>query len=200
MLTAILFSVPPPEPLSHSPHIVRFRRLFSEPECIYLGQLAEPMYEPALTVDERTGRQMLNPVRTSDTAAFPWLAENPFVHALTRRIAAVSGTEHMQGEPLQVLRYAPGQQYRPHIDAIPGMDNQRILTVLVYLNDDFQGGETQFLRAGVTIGARRGDAVMFSNVDASGKPDPETVHAGLAVSKGTKLLASRWIRERPISE
>lgn len=189
-------SVPEGETLSQAPRVVRFPALFTAAECRYLAEAAAPMFEPAMTVDERTGRQFLNPVRTSDTAVFPWVAENPAVHALNRRLAAASGTDPAQGEPLQVLRYAPGQQYRPHIDAIPGMENQRILTALVYLNDDFEGGETQFLEAGLSVRARRGDALLFRNVDAQGQPDRRAIHAGLPVRRGVKLLASRWIRAR----
>lgn len=190
-------SAPAAEMLSEAPWVARFPALFTEAECRYLADAAAPMFEPAMTVDERTGRQFVNPIRTSDTAVFPWVAESPAIHALNRRLAAVSGTDPAQGEPLQVLRYAVGQQYRPHIDAIPGMENQRILTALVYLNDDFEGGETHFLDAGLTIRARRGDALLFRNVDGAGQPDKTALHAGLPVRRGAKLLASRWIRARP---
>jgi len=43
-----------------------------------------------------------------------------------------------------------------------------------------------------------GDALIFRNVDASGRPDPAARHAGLPVIRGEKLIASRWIRERPL--
>ena len=48
-----------------------------------------------------------------------WLIEDPVIHALNRRLAAVSGTAWDQGEPLQILRYSPGQQYRNHFDFFP---------------------------------------------------------------------------------
>ncbi|QPQ55784.1 2OG-Fe(II) oxygenase [Allosphingosinicella flava] len=83
---------------------------------------------------------MQHPVRTSDAAAFPIAQENPALHALNRRIAAASETLAEQ-----ILRYQSGQQYRPHSDAMAGEKNQRILTFLIYLNDDFEGGETHFL-------------------------------------------------------
>jgi prolyl 4-hydroxylase len=193
-------SVPAGQPLSEALRLVRFPGLFSEAECRYLAEAAGPMFERATTVDERTGQLLVNPVRTSDTAVFPWIAQNPVVEALNRRIAMASGTDVAQGEPLQVLRYAPGQEYKPHIDAIPGLENQRILTVLVYLNDDFAGGETEFIKAGVTVRARRGDAILFGNVDSEGRPNHDAIHAGLPVTRGTKLLASRWIRAAPTGE
>ena len=190
-------SGPPGETVCEAPKVVRFSGFFTAAECAYLSEAAGPLFEPAPTVDERTGRLIMNPVRTSDTAVFPWVAENPAVHALNRRIAAASATGPEQGEPLQVLRYRPGQQYKPHIDAIPGLDNQRVLTMLVYLNQDFQGGETRFLNSGLTLSGRTGDAILFENVDAAGRPDPDAVHAGLPVTTGVKFLASRWIRQRP---
>lgn len=190
-------SVPQGEVLSDSPHIVRVPGLFTAEECAYLIDAAAPLFEPAATYNERTGQTFLNPIRTSDTAAFPWVGENPAIHALNRRIAAVSGTAVEQGEPLQILRYQAAQEYKPHIDAIPGLENQRVMTVLVYLNDDFAGGETVFGEAKVTVAARRGDAILFNNVTIDGRPDPATVHAGLPVTQGVKYLASRWIRARP---
>jgi prolyl 4-hydroxylase len=185
--------------LSEKPHLVYFQRAFTAEECDYLIEAAGPLFETATTVDERTGKLILNPVRTSDTAVFPWVAENPAVHALNRRVAAMSRTDPMQGEPLQVLRYGTGQEYKPHIDAIPGLENQRIYTMLVYLNEEYEGGETQFLQAGAAIRGGKGDALLFHNVDEAGRPNPDVVHAGLPVRRGVKLLASRWIRERPVT-
>jgi len=193
-------AVPSGETLCESPRIVRFYDFLSAAECAWMAEAAEPMFEPAPTVDERTGRLIMNPVRTSDTAVFPWVAENPAVHALNRRIAAASATRAEQGEPLQVLRYAAGQEYRPHIDAVPGLANQRIFTMLVWLNEDYEGGETRFIETGLTVKGRMGDALLFENVDAEGRPDTRMVHAGLPVTRGVKLLASRWIRANPATE
>jgi prolyl 4-hydroxylase len=188
--------VPAGELLCTEPHIMQFSNLLTPAECAYLAEAAAPLYEPAHTFNEFTGEDFRNPVRTSDTAVFPWVGENPAVHALNRRIAAASGTDVLQGEPLQVLRYEPGQEYKPHIDAIPGLDNQRVWTMLIYLNDGFEGGETRFIHADLNVEARTGDAILFRNVTAEGRPDPAVMHAGLPVRSGTKLLASRWIRER----
>jgi len=182
------------EPLSETPYVVRFPRLFTAAECDYLAAAAAPMLKPSVVVDERSGRHVPNPIRTSDGATFAWLIANPAVHALNLRIAAASGTEVAQGEPLQVLRYRPGQQYKNHLDAIAGLDNQRVLTMLVYLNDGYKGGETRFVRSGLTVRGRKGDGLLFRNILANGRPDPETEHAGLPVTSSTKLIASRWIR------
>jgi prolyl 4-hydroxylase len=128
---------------------------------------------------------------------FPWVSEDLVIHALNRRIAITSGTDVFAGEPLQVLRYSPGQQYRPHLDALPTGDNQRILTMLVYLNEDYEGGETHFTRTGLRFAGSAGDALLFRNATSDGLPDEMAQHAGLPVVRGEKYLASRWIRQRP---
>jgi prolyl 4-hydroxylase len=190
-------SAPEGEPLSTSPYVVRLPRLFTADECDYLVDAATPMLKPSLVVDEKSGRHIPHPIRTSDGATFAWLIANPAVHALNRRIAAATGTSVEQGEPLQVLRYRPGQQYRSHLDAVPAPGNRRILTAIVYLNGEYEGGETRFTRTGLSVRGRKGDALLFRNTRSDGRADPMSEHAGLPVTAGTKLIASRWIWERP---
>lgn len=128
------------ERISDSPDVVLFRSLFTAMECDFLIARAMPSLMPSKVVDPQTGELVPNPVRTSDAASFPLVSESPAIHVLCRRLAAASETHVKQGEPLQILRYRPGQEYRAHFDAIGNADNQRILTFLVYLNDDFEGG------------------------------------------------------------
>lgn len=190
-------AVPAGEALCEAPAIVRFERLFTAEECAWLAAAARPMLAPAVVVDPASGRQVHDPVRVCDSAGFPWPLENPAIHALNRRLAAASGTAVGQGEPLQVLRYRPGGEYRLHFDAIPGFANQRAMTMLVWLNQDFEGGETHFPSAGLKLKGLPGDAILFRNTGADGRRDPASGHAGLPVTAGEKLIASRWIRERP---
>jgi prolyl 4-hydroxylase len=192
-------AVPASEVVSEAPHIVTFRGLFTPEECRYLIAAAAPMLAPAFVVDVKTGRQTRDPVRISDACGFTWPLENPAVHALNRRIAAASGTAAEQGEPLQVLRYAVGGEYKPHFDSIPGFRNQRALTMLVWLNDDYEGGETWFNSPSLALKGQPGDAVLFRNTGSDGRRDPLSAHCGMEVTRGEKLIASRWIRQRPFA-
>jgi prolyl 4-hydroxylase len=155
------------------------------------------MLERAVVIDSATGRQVRDPVRVCDSVGFTWPLENPAVHALNRRIAAASATAVEQGEPLQLLRYRPGGEYRPHFDAIPGFANQRAMTMLVWLNEGYEGGETHFPTVGLKLKGRTGDAILFRNTGPDGRTDPASGHSGLPVTAGEKRIASRWIRDRP---
>ena len=187
-----------PEFLSQDPLVVRFPSFMSGPECEAVIDAAQSMIVPAQVVDPKSGQLIQDPIRDSGAMAFPILDETPFLHALNRRIAAASRSRPEQGEPMQVLAYRHGQQYRLHSDAIPGANNQRIQTVLVYLSDDFEGGATHFPHNDLSVQPVRGDAICFSNVSTDMRPVITARHAGLPVTAGTKYVLSRWIRQAPL--
>jgi prolyl 4-hydroxylase len=187
--------VPQAEILSDSPAVTLFPRLFTAAECEYLRRLAEPLFTPS-TVFDSSRRLVRDPIRTSDGGTIHWLIEDPAVHALNRRLGAVTGTSAEQGEAIQILRYRRGQQYHPHLDFVRVSGNDRVLTALVYLNHDYAGGETCFVRTGLKVKGRKGDVLVFRNAGPEGGPDPMSEHAGLPIATGEKYLASRWIREK----
>ena len=188
-------AVPAPRVLSEQPCARLFEGLFTEAECAYLTDAAEGLFEPSMVYDS-SGQLVKDTIRTSEGAAFHWLIEDPVIHAVNRRLAAVTGTSYGQGEALQVLRYTPGQEYRPHFDYLEGADNPRPWTALIYLNDGYEGGSTAFVRTELNVQGKTGDVLVFRNNGPDGLRDPLAQHAGLPVTAGVKLLATRWIRER----
>jgi prolyl 4-hydroxylase len=191
-------SLPEPRKVGDAPEAWVISKLFTPDECAFLVEAAEPAFRRAPVGHLGSGGQLtVNQVRTCDVAAFPWIAETPAIHALNRRIARVAGKPVETGEPLQILRYKPGQEFKPHRDCTDDRENQRVLTMLVYLNDAYTGGETLFLKSGLKVRGNTGDALLFRNASDDGTPDMDSLHAGLPVLSGEKLLASRWIRQRP---
>ena len=184
--------LPCAERLSDQLDVRLFRGAFTANECAFLMRMAEPTYQRSLVIMD--GREIPDPIRTSDGSTIHWLIEDPATHAINRRLAALPGTPVERGEPLQILRYRPGQQYRPHVDWLPP-PNRRILTALIYLNNDYQGGETEFPKVGLKVRGQMGDALVFTSALPNGDLDPLAEHSGLPVTAGTKYLASRWIRE-----
>ena len=188
--------VPAGEVLSNIPRVMLFRGAFTPAECAFLMDRPASHFRPARVADGGRGERV-DPVRTSEEVTIHPLIEDPAVHAINRRLAALSRTSVDQGEPLQLLRYKIGQQFRPHVDAISG-DNRRPFTVLLYLNDGYAGGETLFVRTGLEVKGRTGDVLVFSNLGEDGSAEPLSAHAGLPVREGIKFIASRWIRERRV--
>jgi prolyl 4-hydroxylase len=186
-----------PQQLSRQPEVLVMKGFMTAAECNYISALARPALQPSMVVHPQTGKLVPHPIRSSDGAAFGVYAEDLVVNAINRRIAALTGTATAQGEPLQLLRYRSGNQYRSHLDALPSERNQRVITVLCYLTDDYEGGETVFTRTGLSFRGSAGDALLFHNVTADRRADPLSEHAGLPVVRGEKLVATRWIRERP---
>ena len=160
------------------------------------GASVADIIAPTLVVDPRTGQQIAHPIRTSDGAVIGPTRENLVIQDIQQRIAEASGTDRLSGEPIHILRYRPGQQYRPHFDALNGAANQRILTAILYLNDGFSGGETEFPQIGVRIRAEKGGLLLFSKCLADGDIDRRALHAGLPVTHGEKWIATRWIRQQ----
>lgn len=183
--------------ISSDPYVALIPGLFSSEECRYIRILGAPWLEPAMIVTDQGPRQ--NPIRNSDNTAIVPVAEDLVIQAFNRCIADATGTKTSFGEPLTILRYGPGQQYRPHHDAYGQEDPQaaRHVTALVWLNDEYEGGETHFPVLGLKVRGAIGDMLIFHNLTPDLQPDPRLVHAGLPVIRGEKWMASRWIRNRP---
>lgn len=145
-------------------------------------------------------------MRTAQAAAFGLTGTDVVVAVVQERLARASGVPMHCHEPPNLLHYSIGQEYRPHFDFIDpripafrdelAVFGQRIATCLVYLNDDFDGGETGFPKLGWKYRGRPGDAMLFNNVTANGQPDLSSLHAGMPPTRGEKWLLSLWMRDR----
>lgn len=185
------------ERLSAAPSIVRLREFLTPQECAHIARSVQDILGPSMVADPATGRLIANPIRRSSEAQVGPTRESLPIQAILKRIAAATNTDPRQGEPLTVLHYRPGQEYRPHLDALPHVDNQRVATMILYLNEGYLGGETHFPASDVAVTARAGDAICFVNVLPDQTPDPASQHSGRPVRQGAKWAATRWIRARP---
>ena len=165
--------------------------------------MARPHLRPAEVYQREADRSGLSEARTSSNATLGIAHEDFHLRLLQARMARAADTEMVQAEPLEVMRYQPGQEYRPHRDYLPPSAlqlrrpeaGQRKTTLCVYLNTVEEGGGTAFPMAELEVQPRVGDAIVFENLDALGAPDPRSLHAGLPVQRGEKWLATLWFRE-----
>ncbi len=184
------------------PRVVVFGGLLSDAECVELMALAQPRLARSETVQNETGGSEVHAARTSDGMFFE-RGEKPLIARIETRIAELLCWPVSQGEGLQILRYRPGAEYRPHFDFFdpqhPGTPRilerggQRVGTLVIYLNTPEGGGSTLFPDAGLEVAPVRGNAVFFSydRPHASTK----TLHAGALVTAGEKWVATKWLRE-----
>lgn len=197
--------LPAPEMLREQPRIAAVRGLFTADECIYVSLKGLPMLRPARIV-ARDGSSTVDAMRTNETAKFGLLEADVVVQSLDLRVAAALGHPAENGEGFALLRYQVGQQYLPHCDWIdPEREatradlerwGQRVATCVVYLNDAFEGGTTEFPRLALDFRGNVGDAMIWDNVLPTGAVDPLTLHAGRPPTQGMKYLLSKWMRDR----
>jgi len=187
-----------PKIISRDPYIALYQGLFSPAECKYLAVLGTPWLGKASILNLRGDARLDDEIRDAESCSIPHLAEDMVVHAINCCIAAATGTRWICGEPLNILKYKPGQQYKAHHDGT-GADNitVREQTALIWLNDQFEGGETDFPNIKVRVRGSVGDMLVFRNVLPDGQLDIRMLHAGLPVTAGIKWMASRWIQSGP---
>jgi len=203
---AALIAAPPKRSLSDAPRIRVIEGFASPAECDWVMARAHGTLGPAMVLDQRTGLEAAHPDRTNKAIELNVTAMDVVLQVLRARIATATNLPLPVFEPAQIMHYGIGEEFRPHYDFLTDgaagwaaqlkQYGQRIATFLLYLNDDFEGGETDFPTAGISHRGRRGDALFFANVDPAGAPDRMTLHAGRPPTLGEKWILSQWIRDR----
>ena len=176
--------------------------LFAPAECAAILAGAEDQPWLPATVNSASGRVVVTGVRDSMTAI---LRDASLAKELYRRVVPhVPGRMHAElgargrvrmdvagvHVPVRIYRYEPGQHFGPHQDQSYFGENgtQSLLTFMVYLNDGFGGGETDFPEQGQTIVPKTGTALLFQHM---------LLHAGRHVTSGTKWVLRSDVLYRP---
>lgn len=193
--------------LSGSP-LVRFYPQFASPSmCRWFIDKARGRLSRALVYEAISREVMAKPTRTNTAAVFDLVATD-FVFVLAQlRMAACLGVPLRQFEALTVLHYDEGEEITDHYDFVdPNLPSyaqeiaekgDRVVTFLIYLNDDYQGGETAFPRLNVSHKGSRGEGIFFVNSE-HGRADTRTLHAGRTPVGGEKWIVSQFVRDRAV--
>ncbi|MFT5444326.1 MAG: prolyl 4-hydroxylase [Myxococcota bacterium] len=175
----------------------------SAEECDLIIQLSKPLLKTATIqtssgVREHSGRKA--------KVAFVEQTRDKRIRKIRRRIAELAELPDENHSPLQAIRYQVGDHYVAHVDYVAGTveklgpEGDRLRSVLIYLNDDFDGGQTLFSKIGLAVQPERGKAIVFDSLDSDGRPKPLSRHAGLAVLKGEKWVVNVLFHERALSQ
>ena len=172
---------------------VVLENMLTDEECEHLKKEAIPKFRPS-TVG---GRQEVNKsIRQSETA---WLdpTTDPVVNKLYQRCLKHVDRPMVNCEKLQVLRYRPGGFYKPHYDAFKDGSNPRMYTFIVALNDDYEGGETAFPNIKREYRLKKGDCLLFENLDNYELITGRAWHGGKPVKSGEKWVCNLWVHKYP---
>lgn len=183
------------------PRIVVLDDFLSAEECEAMCATVADRFQPSRLGGGTMTAEEIAKVRSSDTAAVPFAA-NEIVQRVEARIEALTGWPNKRGEPLQVQKYLPGEQYLPHCDFFSASDpdfefnmslgGQRLGTLIIYLRTPEAGGATYFANLGLRVAPRQGSALFFDY------PEPiysaGVVHGGERVLAGEKWIVTKWFR------
>jgi prolyl 4-hydroxylase len=199
---------PQGENLDGIEQIRRYPDLMPKAACDWLISVARGRLQRARVYDQVTGQDTTSVTRSNTAATFN-LAEVGVMHFLLQaRMSSACGLPSNHMEAPAVLHYAVGEQITDHYDFVDPQSpkylqhireqGQRVATFLMYLNDDYDGGATDFPHFGVRQEGVLGTGLCFLNAFPDGQPDTRMLHAGLPPLRGEKWIVSQFIRSRPV--
>lgn len=205
MHDALNIKAPKMKVLSWTPRIFLVENFLTSVECDYLIQKARPELKRSTVVSPVNTSGEIHEHRTSKGMFFVRDGKDALITNIERRIAELTQIPEENGEGIQVLAYGHGEEYRPHWDYFDNSNEggafcynrggQRIATMIMYLENTEEGGETVFPQVNIKVKPMKGNAVLFFNCTPDGKEDPLTLHGGSPVIKGEKWIATKWIRK-----
>ena len=196
--------------LHRNPDIILIENFLTEEECDYIIKLGEPHIKKSEVCGKNGSRP--DKSRTSMTAHIGkkfLRGDNPDKVLLNvlDKASEYGGLPAKNIEPIQLVRYEPGQYFKPHYDYLDKnlpiyknnieKNGQRQLTFFVYLTDVDKdaGGKTYFPKLNKHFTANKGGAIFWSNM-IDGKEDPRTLHSGTELKKGVKYGLNIWVRNK----
>mmetsp|Transcript_15135 Transcript_15135/g.23738 ORF Transcript_15135/g.23738 Transcript_15135/m.23738 type:complete len:318 (-) Transcript_15135:155-1108(-) len=196
------------------PHVYLVKRFLKKKELLHFDQIRRSCkFNQAKSYTEAPdGRRVYSEERTSRSIYLQKYGDN-LTRAIERRACELVGLPVENVEPIQVVRYNPGDYYKLHHDAgclqkdgsvvKHSYDSAtRLVTFFVYLNTDLKGeGYTAFPRIRLRVQPKRGYAVLFCNIVQDGKLDERVVHTGQAPVGGFKKYGLNiWVTSRDFHE
>lgn len=185
-----------------APRVAVLSNFLSPEECDGLIEAASSQLARSEAFVPDTGGNAVHPARTSRGMFFQ-RGQTELVTQIEARIAALTHWPVENGEGLQLLHYAPGEEYKPHYDyfdpvhagsaSVLKRGGQRVATLIMYLNTPQQGGETIFPDLNLSVSPIKGNALFFSydRPHASTR----TLHGSVPVVRGEKWVATKWLRQ-----
>ena len=198
----------PTRTLCEAPRLQVFERFMPPEVCAWVIAQARDRLVRAEIYGGDQSRFVQDQSRTNTTANFTLVETNLINLLIQAKIGASVGASLARMEAFNVLHYDVGEAFTDHVDFLdPAVSayaaeiaqmGQRAASFLLYLNDDYEGGETAFPKLGLSHRGKTGDGFLFANVhEDTGKPDVRSTHAGRTPTAGQKWVLTQFIRSRP---
>lgn len=179
----------------------------SNADCKHLIAIATPLFQCSEVVSAESPEA--HEGRSSYTAMLNQ-HNDPLLDNIYQRASGLLQLPVGHLEYGQCVSYTKGQEYQAHFDTVDEQTamgqmlarqyGQRAVTMLIYLNDDFQGGETYFPLLDHKVTPTQGKAVVFRNLAEGDKVNPLALHAGLPVFSGRKYAMNIWGWTKPFRQ
>ena len=180
-------------------HPVVHDNFINQEENNHILNISKPLFSESKLVSG-----FMKNVRKSETA---WLSrDEPIVKNIITRVCSLSNIPFENAEKMQVVKYDPNGYYNEHYDAscddrpecveFEKNGGQRVVTMILYLNDEYEGGSTHFPRLNVEYKPPKNTGILFYSLEKNGnKCQPLSIHSGTPVISGQKYIANIWLRE-----
>jgi prolyl 4-hydroxylase len=174
-----------------------FDNFISPNDCDELIKLTEGRFKESSIYTQNTG--IVDKDARSSTNAFFKKGENELIKKIENKVIDMLNIKLEQLEPLQIVRYEKGQQYKYHYDFFDETVNekQRLHTFLVYLNDlqETDGGATHFPLFRCKFFPFKTRAIYWENIDKNGNLNKLSLHAGEPLlTDNVKYVLTIWTR------
>lgn len=173
----------------------------SEEECLQIIKMIDSNNSRSLVAAGGKNPGEANDYRTSSTSNLP--TDNLLIRGLQQKIAGRVNLPIEKGESLQGQVYETGQYFREHTDFFEGeaynqhclSSGNRTKTLMIYLNDVPEGGQTTFPKLNKVIEPKIGKALLWDNMDKNGNLLYDALHEGTPPTQGKKYIVTSWWRE-----
>lgn len=179
--------------------ILELENFITKEECKALIKLIKKENQPSLLAED-TEEAVSSDYRTSSTCYLPHTDKT--VQRVLNKIAMTIGCSVERIEDLQGQLYKKGQEFKEHYDWFEGesykyycmASGNRTDTLMIYLNEGMEGGETEFQKLGIKYEPVEGKALWWKNI-IDGQTNEEVLHSGNPILKGEKYILTAWVRE-----
>jgi prolyl 4-hydroxylase len=186
------------EILNNKPLLLTIDNFLKASECEEIINYSWP-WKRSGGYDHSTHASKETPERTSSTVFIN--SKDPTIPKVLKninsKISEFFKIDYSKLEPPQLQRYEPGQLYIPHWDYFfhgPHINNNRVCTTIIYLNDNFTGGTTTFPKLNKVIQPKQGK-ILYFEYDYIQEQNVLTMHSGDKVLNGSKYIVTTWIRK-----